>query len=97
MARQGLGAITGERPSQRRGILHCIRSRTRYRSEHWNNAIKQGRIAAWNMLGERQSWRTVSYFFTHVFDLTFNVVGSTKQAGERVVRGSIKDKSFSVL
>jgi len=97
MACQGLGAITGERPSQRRGILHCIRSRTRYRSEHWNNAIKQGRIAAWNMLGERQSWRTVSYFFTHVFDLTFNVVGSTEQAGERVVRGSIKDKSFSVL
>ena len=72
-------------------------ARTRYRSEHWDNAIKQGRIAAWNMLGERQSWRTVSYFFTHVFDLTFNVVGSTEEAGERVVRGSTKDKSFSVL
>ena len=35
--------------------------------------------------------------FTHVFDLTFNVVGSTEQAGERVVRGSIKDELFSVL
>ena len=49
------------------------------------------------MLGERQSWRTVSYFFSDVFDVTFNVVGSTEEADERVVRGSVKDKSFSVL
>jgi NTE family protein len=49
------------------------------------------------MLGERQSWRTVSYFFSDVFDVTFNVVGSTEEAHERVVRGSVKDRSFSVL
>jgi Reductase C-terminal len=49
------------------------------------------------MLGERQSWRTVSYIFSSVFDVTFNVVGSTEKADERVVRGSLKDKSFSVL
>lgn len=72
-------------------------ARTRYRSEHWDNAVKQGRIAAWNMLGERQSWRTVSYFFSDVFDLTFNVVGSTEEASQRILRGTIKDKSFSVL
>ncbi len=23
-------------------------ARTRYRAEHWDNAVKQGRIAAWN-------------------------------------------------
>jgi NTE family protein len=72
-------------------------ARTRYRAEHWDNAVKQGRLAAWNMLGERQSWRTVSYIFSDVFDVTFNVVGSTTKADERVVRGSVKDKSFSVL
>jgi len=72
-------------------------ARTRYRAEHWDNAVKQGRIAAWNMLGEQQSWRTVSYFFSDVFDLTFNVVGSTEQADERILRGATKDKSFSVL
>src|SRR6476660_4001500 len=72
-------------------------SRTRYRAEHWDNAVKQGRLAAWNMLGERQSWRTVSYFFSDVFDLTFNVVGDTEQASERIVRGSIETKPFSVL
>ena len=72
-------------------------ARTRSRVEHWDNAIKQGRIAAWNMLGERQSWRTVSYFFSDVFDLTFNVVGSTEKAGEHIIRGSVEDRSFSVL
>lgn len=72
-------------------------ARTRYRAEHWDNAVKQGRIAAWNMLGERQSWRTVSYFFSDVFDLSFNVAGSTDEGAERVVRGSVEDKSFSVL
>lgn len=72
-------------------------ARKRSRNEHWDNAIKQGRIAALNMLGERQPWRTVSYFFSDIFDLTFNVVGSTKEAGQRIVRGSVEDKSFSVL
>src|SRR5262245_62309553 len=73
-------------------------SRTRYRAEHWDNAVKQGRLAAWNMVGDRQSWRTVSYFFSGVFDVTFNVVGSTGDASERVIRGSVKDNnSFSVL
>jgi len=49
------------------------------------------------MLGEQQSWRTVSYFFSDVFDLTFNVVGSTEQANERILRGPPQEKSFSVL
>ena len=70
---------------------------TKSRAEHWDNAVKQGRIAAWNMLGQRQSWRTVSYFFSDVFDLTFNVVGSTEEASERMVRGAVEDGSFSVL
>lgn len=72
-------------------------ARTRYRAEHWDNAIKQGRIAAWNMLGEWQSWRTVSYFYSDVFDLTFNVAGSTDGDRERILRGAAEDKSFSVL
>jgi predicted acylesterase/phospholipase RssA len=72
-------------------------TRTRHRVEHWDNAVKQGRIAAWNMLGERQSWRTVSYFFSDVFDLTFNVVGATARTDERIVRGSVDKGAFSVL
>jgi NTE family protein len=72
-------------------------TRSRRRSEHWDNAVKHGHIAAWNMLGDRQSWRTVSYFFSDVFDLTFNVVGDTEEGDERIVRGSPQDQAFSVL
>ncbi len=72
-------------------------ARTRHRAEHWDNAVKQGRIAAWNMLGGRRSWRTVSYFFSDVFDLNFNVVGAAAQDDERIVRGSAEASSFSVL
>ena len=49
------------------------------------------------MLGARQSWRTVSYFFSDVFDLTFNVVGATVEGDERIVRGVVENNSFSVL
>lgn len=67
------------------------------RIEHWDNAIKQGRVAAKNMAGRRTQFRQVSYFFSDVFDLTFNFIGCPNYVDERIVRGSIKDKSFSVL
>jgi NTE family protein len=72
-------------------------TRSRRRSEHWDNAVKQGRVAAWNMLGDRQPWRTLSYFFSDVFDFTFNVVGDTSLAHERIVRRSPEDEAFSVV
>jgi NADPH-dependent 2,4-dienoyl-CoA reductase/sulfur reductase-like enzyme/predicted acylesterase/phospholipase RssA len=67
------------------------------RIEHWDNAIKQGQIAAKNMKGQRQAWRTVSYFFADIFDLTFDFLGDPTDTEERIIRGSIKEKSFSVL
>jgi NTE family protein len=77
--------------------FHDPIARETHRAEHWDNAVKQGRIAAWNMLGERQSWRTVSIFYSDVFDLTFNVVGSTEGASERISRRGTSEKSFTVL
>lgn len=67
------------------------------RIEHWDNAVKQGRIAALNMLGQRHAYRTVSYFFSTVFDLSFNFLGDTAGATERVLRGAPKERSFAVL
>src|SRR5581483_9968617 len=67
------------------------------RIEHWDNAIKQGQIAARNMMGERQAYCNVSYFFSDVFDLTFDFFGDTADIDERILRGSIKEKSFAVL
>ncbi|HSE83879.1 MAG TPA: FAD-dependent oxidoreductase [Thermodesulfobacteriota bacterium] len=67
------------------------------RIEHWDNAVKQGQIAAKNMMDKRQPYRDVSYFFSDVFDLSFNFLGDTAGVKERVVRGSTEKKSFSVF
>ena len=67
------------------------------RHEHWDSAVKQGRIAARNMLGQRQVHRAVTYFFSDVFDLTFNTVGDVGCATEQVLRGATNSKSFSIL
>ncbi|MCI0653196.1 MAG: FAD-dependent oxidoreductase [Methylococcaceae bacterium] len=67
------------------------------RIEHWDNAVKQGKIAARNMLGKRESYRAVSYFFSDVFDLSFDFVGDIHGTDRRVVRRIGQDSSFSVL
>ncbi len=67
------------------------------RIEHWDNAIKQGQIAAKNMMGQNQAYCTVSYLFSDVFDLSFDFLGCTMGVDERILRGSIKEKSFAVL
>jgi NADPH-dependent 2,4-dienoyl-CoA reductase/sulfur reductase-like enzyme/predicted acylesterase/phospholipase RssA len=67
------------------------------RIEHWDSAIKQGQIAAKNMMGQRQAYRTVSYFFSDVFDISFDFLGDTLDVNQRILRGSIKEKSFAVL
>ena len=41
----------------------------RRRIEHWDNAVKQGRLAARNMLGRRLAYDEVSYFFCNILDL----------------------------
>jgi NADPH-dependent 2,4-dienoyl-CoA reductase/sulfur reductase-like enzyme len=69
----------------------------RRRVEHWDNALKQGKLAARNMLGERIAFESVSRFFSEIFDLTFEFVGDSSEADETILRGSIEEQSFSVL
>ncbi len=69
----------------------------RRRIEHWDNAVKQGRLAAKNMLGQRQPYAEVSYFFSDVFDLTFEFFGCTRGVDELIQRGSTEEKSFALF
>ncbi len=66
-----------------------------HRIEHWDNAVKQGRLAARNMLGQHLAYDEVSYFFSHVFDLSFNLLGVIEDDCERIDRGSLKSGSFA--
>jgi NTE family protein len=65
--------------------------------EHWDNAIKQGRLAARNMLGQRRRYDEVSYFFSDIADISFNMLGAPEEDDERIARGSLADGSFALF
>lgn len=65
--------------------------------EHWDNAFKQGRHAARNMLGRRLPYCEVSYFYSHVFDLSVNLLGRIEPGNERIDRGSLESGSYAAI
>lgn len=65
--------------------------------EHWDNALKQGRLAARNMLGRRLRYDEVSYFFGDIGGLRFNVLGDPAGARTHIARGSLADESFALF
>jgi NTE family protein len=65
--------------------------------EHWDNAVKQGRLAALNMLGRRMRYDELSYFFCDVGDISFTMLGAPEEARERIARGSLSAKSLALF
>lgn len=54
--------------------------RRRHRIEHWDNALKQGRLAACNMLGQRLRYDEVPYFSCQLFETGFQFLGMPEGA-----------------
>jgi NADPH-dependent 2,4-dienoyl-CoA reductase/sulfur reductase-like enzyme len=53
----------------------------RVRVEHWDNAIKQGRVAAHNLLGADEAYDRQPYFFTDQYDFGMEYVGNVGPDG----------------
>jgi NADPH-dependent 2,4-dienoyl-CoA reductase/sulfur reductase-like enzyme len=66
------------------------------RFEHWDNAVAQGEHIAQVMAGERKPFIHVPYFFSDVFDLSYEYWGDASEVEDNVVRGDIEHASFSV-
>jgi len=66
------------------------------RVEHWDNAFSQGQHVARVMLGEREPFVHVPYFFSDVFDLSYEFWGDVSGANVVVHRGDIENGRFSV-
>jgi NADPH-dependent 2,4-dienoyl-CoA reductase/sulfur reductase-like enzyme len=66
------------------------------RAEHWDNAVSQGQHCARALLGERKPFIHVPYFFSDVFDLSYEFWGDPSDADEIVERGDLSTSSFSV-
>jgi NTE family protein len=65
--------------------------------EHWDNAVKQGRLAARNMLGKRERYDEVSYFYCDFGDVSFSMLGAPEEGSEHIARGSLEEKSFALF
>ncbi len=68
----------------------------RRRVEHWDNAVEQGRVAMRNMMGKMQPFIHVPYFFSDVFDLSYEFWGDPEGHDEVVYRGNMDEKQLGV-
>ncbi|HKQ87753.1 MAG TPA: FAD-dependent oxidoreductase [Candidatus Acidoferrales bacterium] len=68
----------------------------RRRVEHWDNAVSQGQHWVRVAMGERQPFVHVPYFFSDVFDLSYEFWGDSDGATQTMVRGDVSSSSFSV-
>ncbi len=67
----------------------------RLRVEHWDVARRQGLRAGRNMAGEEKAYTARPYFFSDLFDLSFEVWGSLMRWDRTVLRGSLEEGSFA--
>jgi NADPH-dependent 2,4-dienoyl-CoA reductase/sulfur reductase-like enzyme len=67
----------------------------RRRVEHWDNAVSQGQHWSRVVTGDRQPFVHVPYFFSDVFDLSYELWGDSDGAEEVVIRGDAHTSSFS--
>ena len=67
----------------------------RRRVEHWDNAVEQGKHAARLLTGAKEPFVHVPYFFSDVFDLSYEFWGDTEAADRVEYRGNVANGSFS--
>ncbi len=67
----------------------------RLRAEHWDVARRQGRRAGRNMAGEEEAYDALPYFFSDIFDLSFEVWGNLASWERTLTRGSLEERSVA--
>lgn len=71
--------------------------KVRRRSEHWDNAVKQGKLAAKNMLGQGLPFDEVSSFFCEATGTSFQFVGMPEVAAEHQELGARDTRSWGLV
>jgi 3-phenylpropionate/trans-cinnamate dioxygenase ferredoxin reductase subunit len=69
----------------------------RIRLESVQNAVDQGKIAAATLLGRREAYRAVPWFWSDQGDVKLQMVGLSGDATRSVLRGRPEGGSFSVF
>jgi apoptosis-inducing factor 3 len=71
-------------------------SRERVRIEHWVLAQRHGRAAALNMLGRREPFRGVPFFWSNHYDVAIRFTGVARPGAEREIAGSLETRDCTV-
>jgi 3-phenylpropionate/trans-cinnamate dioxygenase ferredoxin reductase subunit len=69
----------------------------RLRVEHWSNAQNQGVAAAKSMLGVREPYADIPWFWSDQYDINMQYVGHATAWDEVVLRGDVKARSFTAF
>jgi len=62
------------------------------RVEHWVVAERQGQTAALNMLGHREAFAAVPFFWSQHYDMPINYVGHAEAWDDLAIDGDVADK-----
>jgi NADPH-dependent 2,4-dienoyl-CoA reductase/sulfur reductase-like enzyme/nitrite reductase/ring-hydroxylating ferredoxin subunit len=68
----------------------------RLRVEHWVVAQRQGATAARNMLGARERYTAVPFFWTQQFDVTINYVGHAAGSDLARIDGDLEQRDCAI-
>jgi 3-phenylpropionate/trans-cinnamate dioxygenase ferredoxin reductase subunit len=66
----------------------------RIRVEHWQNALKQGPVAARNMMEKDEPYGEIPWFWSDQYEHNLQYAGFHTEWDELVVRGSMEERNF---
>lgn len=69
----------------------------RLRIEHWSNAQNQAAAAAKSMLGQRDPYVDIPWFWSDQYDLNLQYVGHAMRWDEVVLRGDVTGRKFTAF